>query len=161
MSEKLEPIELHRYTTSICKEPKKLTPTEAAYLAGLIDGEGCLFIEKHKRVAGDQYTPILKIATTSNVMIDLCNEYGGFWIYRKEKANRKAIYCWAVYSSLCKFYLPQIFPHFRIKRKQAELFLQALIECKGRGHSQNNKLMEIYKKQIQKLGTKPHLKTLP
>ena len=48
--DELECIEpFNRMTRSIATNLKILSDNDAAYLAGLIDGDGCLFIEKIKK----------------------------------------------------------------------------------------------------------------
>lgn len=54
-----------------------MTPTDAAYLAGVVDGEGSIIIAKttkrsEKRVYNPTYSPILVVANTSLALIDWC-----------------------------------------------------------------------------------------
>lgn len=158
MSEKLELLEFQKYTTSICKEPKKLTSTETAYLAGFIDGEGSLFIQKTRK---NRYIPTIRITNTDKIMVDFCNEYGGFWLCQERTVKWKPVYRWILSPSLCKFYLPQLLPYLKIKRKQALVMMEALKECRGSGYPQNKELMEKYRKELQRLNARPHPKTLP
>jgi hypothetical protein len=43
---KLDRIKLHKKYTSTAKSFKTLTVSEASYLAGLIDGEGCFSLSR-------------------------------------------------------------------------------------------------------------------
>ena len=134
---------------------KILSDIDAAYLAGLFDGDGCFFIMKvnkkfrHNRSHG--YVPYMRLTNTDRIIIDLCNEYGGHWLSQDQTAKWKCVYRWMLSTRLAKWYLPQIFPYIRIKRKQAGVFLKALEQCHGTGHSQDKLKMGKYRMQLQLL----------
>lgn len=125
---------------SVCMDLKNLSIEEAAYLAGLIDGEGSFFIAKVKRSNGNgfTYTPTMVIVNTSTVMVDLCNRYGGHYQAQEHTVNWKTVHRWFLSSKLIKHYLPQIMPYLKIKPKQAEIMMDAVAVSKGTGRDRSD-----------------------
>lgn len=147
--ENLNEIELaSRMTCSTATEPRRLSSTEAAYLAGLVDGDGALYIEKRRHRA--HYRPFLIISNTHRAVVYMCNKYGGCW-YVQKFTEKQDQYVWKFTVKLCKFYLPQILPYLVIKAKQGVILLEALKECRGTGHPQNEEKLEFYRKELQRL----------
>lgn len=157
--ETLEGIKIFKYMTkSIATHLLILSDVEAAYLAGLVDGDGSMFIIKvrkknrKKEFTGSVgYIPTIRVTNTHRFMIELCDKYGGFWQDQDFTTDWKQVYRWILSTNLCKWYLPLIFPYLNIKRKQGEVMMKALSECKGSGHSVDHEKMELYRKQLQKL----------
>lgn len=151
----LEPIEALKYHTSTAKAFRKLTDVEAAYLAAFIDGEGSIFIRvDNKR---KYYQPIVKIGVTHPIIVDLCNRYGGIWIYDepKKRAN-KPIYIWWWTSKMIRHYLPQILPFLKMKQEQAKILLRSITYCYGAGFKQEREVLKEYRENIQGLNRKPY-----
>ncbi len=138
---------------SVAQELKTLTPTEAAYLAGLIDGEGCFFIQKakHKKF---QYTPKMAITNTSSVIASLCDEYGGSYQCQEHTVNWKSVYRWHFSKKLVTHYLPQILPYLKIKSAQATLMLECLSSCKGTGYVNDDNELERYRQRLMELNAR-------
>ena len=158
MEELGEIVFQHFMTRSITTTLSKLSVAEAAYLAGLIDGDGCFFIEKIKKKNRKReltgifgYVPSLRVTNTNKFLAELCNQYGGFWITEVEKDTWKRVYRWILSTRLCKFYIPQLLPYLKIRYKQAQVMLSALEECHGTGYPQNKVKMEQYRKELQRL----------
>ena len=121
---------------SITTEYKTLSVAEAAYLAGLIDGEGCFFISKvHKKTQLKEfnYHPVMGVVNTCPVMIDLCHTYGGHYQAQDHTVNWKRVYRWFFTIPMLKHYLPQIYPYFKIKVEQSKVMLEALQHFNGTG----------------------------
>jgi hypothetical protein len=107
------------------------------YIAGLVDGEGTVSIEKVNRKDRKygQYKPIVKISNTCREALDTIAKYvGGFRYTIKEGRtthnSKKPIY--DIQLVRCKdveVFLEMILPYLIIKRKHAELVLQF---CKSR-----------------------------
>ena len=113
-----------KYVCSECAVLKDLTVTEAAYLAGLIDGEGCITIVREK---SNHYRCVIQIVLTSSILIDLCNEYGGNWCLGKSRnLNWKPCYRWFWTLDLQVKYLPLILPYLKIKKEQGQILLACL-----------------------------------
>jgi hypothetical protein len=145
---------IKKMVLSICSELKTLTPIEASYLAGLIDGEGSFFIQKNKRAFGFRYQPMMSITNTSTVIIELCNIYGGNYQAQEHTVNWKTVYRWFFNSKLMHHYLPQIAPYLKIKRKQAEVTLEALSYCKGTGYLNDNVKLADCRKRLMDLNAR-------
>lgn len=151
MSEKLEPLTIERKFTSEAKEPKTLTIADASYLAGLIDGDGYIALTQ-------RYAPLIRIGVTHTGIIDLCNEYSGHWTYnlREDSRHKKTMYYWSWSITLMEHYLHKLIPHFRIKKDQAKLLLEALTYChKWKTKKEKERLKEI-KKQLEELHHKAY-----
>ena len=106
--------------------------THRAYIAGLVDGEGCITIAKrknghHKEGKGRSwyYSPIVTIANTDKRMVDfVVNCYKG-WITKPkpQKSHYKQLYAWFIGGDRMKEFLKDILPYLIVKRKQAEIVL--------------------------------------
>jgi hypothetical protein len=116
---------------------KRFTKLELAYLAGLLDGEGCICFSKQKTPAGATvYTCQVSIANTSTRLRDWLSERLCGRIYKKTypvdgtkrvKARRQC-YAWTISgNNLCRFFLKAVAPYLVIKRKQAELMMRGYL----------------------------------
>lgn len=100
-----------------------LTVAEAAYIAGIIDGEGCVAILKKKQAGyNPTYTPRLIVANTNLPLILWLKETTGLGNVTKrkkrQKAHHKCSYNWALYSSDLKLLLPQVKQYLLCKSEQ-------------------------------------------
>jgi hypothetical protein len=136
---------------------KRLTEVEVAYLAGLIDGEGCISMTKDLHASGDRkvrYRVHLAVATTtSQILVD--------WLIRKLKPmknglNRKrenpkhaTAYSVRLSEVPAEELLNRVRPYLVIKRRHADLFLRYR---KIQEFSCNNRKAHRYQiKSIRKL----------
>lgn len=106
------------------KQAKVLTPEQAAYLAGFIDGEGC--ISANLRRNASSIDGRLEIGSTSRAQLErFMTETGVGSICSKKKRtkNAKRLHVWNV--SICSIagLLKQLLPYLRLKQPQAELML--------------------------------------
>lgn len=105
-----------------------------AYVAGIVDGEGCIDIYKHKAaprsVRKYRYTMRLTVGMGRPELPNLLHLlYGGtLTVCKPENSNRSAEWRWRVSSNKAVSVLNDIFPYLRLKKKQATLAfsLQAL-----------------------------------
>jgi len=125
-----------------------LTDVEKAYLAGFIDGEGCLTIKN-----GGPNCPNgriqLNIYNTNEVILRYIRDKVGFgcvYVGTKEgKYNSKAKTCWRYEVAACQCFvlLSSLLPYLRVKREQAELLLQYgdsnKNEIRGKIHNLNKR----------------------
>lgn len=118
---------LRREVDGLYKEVKPLdclTDFEIGYIAGIIDGEGCIFLRRYK---GGTHCNIT-VGNISEELIDWLAEkiLGG----NKKVAHRKIYrncYYYVISSNHILIALLQvIMPHLKVKKKQAELLLQFL-----------------------------------
>lgn len=138
-----------------------MKPTEAAYLAGLVDGEGCLII-RSKRITGAGNHVVdyhLEITMTDKEPIYWCQKVTSLGrLYRLYNGNRKRkqhspVYRWTVSSQQAARVVQQILNFLINKRKQADLFLE-LSRIKGSyrtGHPQNFRRMHQILVQSRRL----------
>lgn len=111
-----------------------LTIAEAAYLAGLVDGEGTLSVWKERRpanITGFRYKVTFTIAQANQKFLEEIGRMGGNGSVRLCTRNRperghKPVYTVRFYSHQTRWLLPQLLPYLRIKRRQAELVLKFL-----------------------------------
>jgi hypothetical protein len=94
--------------------------TEIAYLAGIIDGEGCIMLQRQD--GSFSICPILSIANTNLDLIDWLKTRLGGSIGCNPRANSgcKDVYQWHVMANNAVELLKQVRPFLRIKGKQAD-----------------------------------------
>src|SRR3990167_8433239 len=110
-----------------------MSKLQAAYLAGLIDGEGyigilrtqkndkahCTYLHEHA------YCPVLKIAMTDRSIIEwLYSSFGGTFEIRRARENARESYGWTCRKALVGKFLRYLYPYLRVKRKQAEIIFR-------------------------------------
>jgi len=96
----------------------------AAYLAGLIDGEGCLDFGTNKKRG--YYQPRIRITLVEkDVILWLQNSFGGGFAVREfDNENWKTAYTWTLNGNRVKPFLLKVRPYLRIKRKQCDILLK-------------------------------------
>lgn len=109
-----------------------MTDTELAYLAGIIDGEGCFFIGLFKTKATKNllnYHTYIKISNNEKSLIDWIHEKAGATNIQQERTTRKSLENRSCYSSqitgaTLDALLPRILPYLVIKRRQCEIMMR-------------------------------------
>lgn len=96
-----------------------ILPSQAdfIYLAGIVDGEGCIRVNN---------APRLHITNTSQILIEwLVDRFGGYvWVQQTSFVdNNKPRFQWEVSARQCEAILQQIVPFLVIKKLQAQLVL--------------------------------------
>ena len=103
---------------------------ELAYLAGIIDGEGCFYmghVKQGKYGSGYQFHVAIKVDNTYQPLIDYLNEtYGGNreYSYWKKKPNHKPVYSWYATGLMLDYICPLILPFLKVKKRQCELMIE-------------------------------------
>lgn len=109
---------------------RKLT---AAYLAGIIDGDGYIGLLRNGRNNKKSfhssrdyiYTPTVKVAMVDKEFILWLKEsFGGNFETRLAYGNARESYCWTLRKASVEKFLHEIYPYLRIKKKQAELIFK-------------------------------------
>ncbi len=111
---------------------KKYSETTAAYMAGILDGEGCLSIGNFSgnRKNGDRHFQTnISISSTDKCLIDwLYDTFGG---YRGEytpkqmsRNGRKQVYRWQCSSDRLLHICEITLPYLIIKKRQAEILIE-------------------------------------
>lgn len=117
---------------AIATRISELPETALAYMAGLVDGEGCITATVSK---SGTVTFGLVVANTDQRMIDWINtnfvDAGANW--RKDfdpTGNQKDLYVWRARKATAILILRAIYPFMVIKRDQVNIFI-ALAEATG------------------------------
>lgn len=108
------------------------TPEQLAYLAGIVDGEGCFYFGKVKQGRygnGTQWHCHLSVTSTDECLIVwLNNLFGGNserrYRWTSKKAFCRPIYKWAASGEMLDYICPKILPYLIIKKKQCETFIE-------------------------------------
>ncbi|XOB41811.1 MAG: hypothetical protein ACKKMS_00205 [Candidatus Nealsonbacteria bacterium] len=88
------------------------------YLAGIIDGEGCVKPSKSNY-------PRCIVSNTSKELVDwLYDNFGGYKSPSKREGNRKLQYWWMLRKKEMKNILPLIIPYLIIKKEEAKQSLR-------------------------------------
>ena len=109
------------------------TIAQIAYLAGIIDGEGCYFIGKSKTTqgygCGFHFHSLIRVTSTDeSLILWLEKVWGGSKDSRyrwtsKKKFNRP-IYNWQASGPMLDYINPIIHPYLIIKQKQCEVMME-------------------------------------
>ena len=95
----------------------KYSKENIIYLAGIIDGEGCVKPRKNFQRC--------EVSNTSKELIDwLFDNFGGHKIPVKREGNRKLQYRWILRKEEMKNIFPLIIPYMIIKKSEAEQSLK-------------------------------------
>jgi len=146
MNEKLSRLKEAVIITSTAESYKTLSQKETLYLAGLIDGDGTIYISRGR--------PTVSITSIHNYIVTLCTVYGGYFQYveRHRTRDKRPYYQWTWPIEMIKWYLPQILPYLQIKLEQAKILLEAikLIQQRGTREERRNRKTTL-KKYAKKL----------
>ncbi len=111
-------------TGPACRE---LLITDAAYIAGLIDGEGCIGISYRRRTnRAARFQPCVAINITDRDVLRWMAEITGLGAVLGPfipGARRAETYRWSIFSWSAASLLIQICPFLKIKRANAELLI--------------------------------------
>lgn len=104
-----------------------MNPTDLAYLAGIIDGEGCLGIHYQKggRSRTRTYYPRVTVGSTNRAVLEWIHEQlsGTFWALSPSSNTRgkKSAWYWGIGGERLIRLLEALEPYLRIKATQARL----------------------------------------
>lgn len=101
-----------------------VTTIEAAYFAGLFDGEGSVGIAKHKSRTsrrGHCHELIIQVSSSDkNITVDLKETFGGSVCSFKAPKNLP-MWRWTISTKKALAFLEIISPYLRIKKEQAKI----------------------------------------
>ena len=127
----------------------KWTKIQLAYLAGLIDGEGCIGIAKSSKQF--RHDARLTIGMTDGEYLTaLADELGIGYLYSQKRAQRpgwKRRTCLSFGATACRILLPCVLPYLRLKRRQAELLLEYL-ELAAHKYTKPGRANKIYRAKV-------------
>jgi len=105
----------------------KLSDFEIGYIAGLVDGEGCIGIHKHTDNRGKSRLHYLYVVVSNNnpkCLEFLKKNFNGWIIKRRQKENWNINYKWGLRSARARQLLEIIYPHLILKKEQALLGIE-------------------------------------
>ena len=105
--------------------PSGLSETDAAWLAGLIDADGCLHVQRN----GNSFSPAITIGIIDLDVLEHVRDITGIGTVRvkhnpathKGGMSTKVIYSWMSQGRSLKLLLRDIYPFMRIKKTQAQV----------------------------------------
>lgn len=104
------------------------TEAERGYIAGIIDGEGCITIDKsssHWTGRNIYSVRVVVSMTDKQVPLFLHQKFGGaFYEYQRKNTNCKVTHIWKLTNSKTTNFLRLIQPYLLIKRPQVEVALR-------------------------------------
>jgi hypothetical protein len=138
---------------------RNLSSEVAAYIAGLIDGEGTITLTRQR--ANENRRLVVSIANTELPLLSfVVNQFGAGKITRKRtiSARHTPSYCYAVSSRQALLLLSQICPFLRsYKRLRAVLALQRYQKVTPRNGKYSAALLARRREfETELLGTRPH-----
>ena len=111
--------------------PVKISETDWAYIAGIIDSDGYVGLTRSKENRRTKntynYRPTITVTQAEPQAIMLLQSigFGAFGINRQRNAKHRILFRWGVYSYTdVKLLIENVLPYLRIKRKQARLLLE-------------------------------------
>ncbi|MDD4905916.1 MAG: LAGLIDADG family homing endonuclease [Methylobacter tundripaludum] len=128
--------------------------TDLAYLAGIFDGEGTIFIEKSKtanRKHDYRFRLTVNICSTDEWLIKWLKQCWGGYVYfeaRKIKNNNlKNAWHWSLQNRKAAEFLKNIIGYLHIKLPQAKLALKFQAHMQQGGHRTKDKSDQNYLEQ--------------
>lgn len=116
-----------------------MSAVDAAYVAGLLDGEGNIDVTK-------DFDLRITITNKSRYMVVLCDRWGGSWYQ-----GQRGAYYWYWSLEMCRWYVPQIAPYVRIKADQLGVFWEAQKCCFGSGRPKDKTRLRLLRKRLLSL----------
>lgn len=100
---------------------QSIAPTNLAYMAGLIDGEGSITLMK----CGKYYGSRLGVHMTDHAVVEWLADVTGVGRVRLSRREGKSdIYKWEIFSRQAYAVLSAILPYLKSKKPQAELIIE-------------------------------------
>lgn len=121
--------------------------SEIAYLAGIIDGEGSIYVQRRKTKTGWSYFPRFQVVNTNRKLMEWIHQTFGGLIYDKPRIKHnpkwKMQIEWFTTRSLLDQLLPLLIPFLIIKTNQAKIMIEF------RNSFKNTRRGEIVPEEIQ------------
>lgn len=127
-----------------------LNLAQAAYLAGIVDGEGSIILYRRGRGASLR----LAVASTDTRLLDWCvatTGVGGFLMKPRANPNHKASGQWACNSQAAESVISQLEPFLVIKREQAALALDFMRRLRMPADKARSDWQEEYRQAMARM----------
>ena len=96
--------------------------TDLAYAAGIVDGEGCVYIYRN---GNGHYSMRLSVDMTDLIAIRWLREtFGGSTYTWQPSGNNKRMFRWGVFGFNAQEFLRLILPYMKTKKSQAEVAIE-------------------------------------
>lgn len=117
-----------------------MTEVEWAYLAGFVDGEGCISASRHvgRNGSTEYYYPHLTLGQKNKVHVEHLLQYGGTLRainIKNPKIGTGKSWRWVVRAGEVEKVLRSILPYLVVKQPQAQLAIELCL-AKGKGERQ-------------------------
>jgi len=120
------------------------TVSQLAYLAGIIDGEGCINIYRSGKYPRTDYSIRIYVVSTDKILIDwLQTTFGGLQYKRETRSGWKTKYEWIVERRLFDQLCNAVLPYIIIKKAQLELALRFRDSFGPLTHKSNGQIMPL------------------
>lgn len=147
-----------RHRTAEEMRIRQMSVAEAAYVAGVVDGEGTISLTRATPTANrpKRYVPRLQIANTDLALLDRLNRMvgGGRLDGKNRRAHIKTCYALTWMPVQIRALLPQLHPYLCAKQRQAEAVLRyvELVDQGARGATdQSLEEIERIRQEITRL----------
>lgn len=111
---------------------KIATELEYAFLAGIIEGEGCIYIGSHssnKSTGARYFVTTIQVTNTNKILIDyLLDKFGGLIVSytaaQTPKVHRQPVFLWKVTGIELTFICQKVLPYMVSKKEQIAVMLE-------------------------------------
>jgi hypothetical protein len=99
-----------------------VAPFEIGWLAGIVDGEGCISLGVNRK---KYVTPTVQISNTDIRLAEWLIEHcgGSYYVRHDEERGRKTTYNWRCAGHQARALVALIAPHLKLKDRQARVVL--------------------------------------
>lgn len=114
--------------------PASRTPELKAYIAGIIDGEGCIGIYCHRN-SGNGYRShylVVTVNMTRPEALQLIHQHYGGTYRQQDRPEGKPRIVWAIRNWAAQQFLREILPYLTVKELQARLAIDYMTETHSR-----------------------------
>lgn len=144
------------------------TSEDIAYLAGIVDGEGCFYIGRVKQGKygnGYQWQCMLKVTSCDEALIMwLENTFGGAkdsrYRWTSKKAFTRPIYNWQATGTMLDYLIPLIYPRLIIKKRHCAVMGKYRSTCENIGSKRlsdhTTELRTTYMTELRNLNSRWH-----
>ena len=115
----------------------KMTETEKAYIAGIVDGEGCITAYSYNTRRTTSTKSTIMVSNADTFLVDWLKTVSGLGTIHDHCNKRNLLKGWKPQRVWClsslhgSCLLKEILPYLIIKKEQAELFIE-LVELKSK-----------------------------
>lgn len=136
--------------------PKNQPETEISYLAGIIDGEGSIYIgnfSSNPKTGTLHYQTNIEVTNTDEKLISwLIEKFGGrmnkYTAKQTPKNSRKAVFRWIASGETLTYLCQILLPYLIIKKRQCEIMIEMRKTFNGTGATKGKSGCQPVTKEI-------------